>query len=100
MNIMASNIFKKANTTIKPFEEPDMLITGGPYRVSRNPMYLGFVLILLGVTLLLGSALPLIIIPGFMILIENNFIRLEEQRLEHKFGPHWLEYRRQVRRWL
>jgi protein-S-isoprenylcysteine O-methyltransferase Ste14 len=35
-----------------------------------------------------------------MILIERNFIRLEEQRLEQKFGPHWLEYRRRVRRWM
>lgn len=100
MNIVASNIFKKANTTIKPFEEPDTLITGGPYRVSRNPMYLGFVLILLGVALLLGSVLPFIIIPGFMILIESNFIRLEEQRLEQKFGSRWLNYRRRVRWWV
>ncbi len=45
-------------TTVKPFEESQALVTGGVFRISRNPMYLGMTLILLGVTLILGSVTP------------------------------------------
>ncbi len=100
INIVADNTFRRVNTTIKPFEEPTALVTNGVYRVSRNPMYLGMVLVLAGVAILLGSVTPYIVIPVFMILIERNFIRVEEQRLEQKFGQRWIAYRRQVRRWL
>lgn len=100
INLIASGAFQQAKTTIKPFEESKALVTKGLYRLSRNPMYLGFVLILAGVATLLGSLMPYLVIPAFIILIERNFIRVEEQWLERKFGQHWREYRQQVRRWL
>jgi protein-S-isoprenylcysteine O-methyltransferase Ste14 len=100
INIVANNAFQIVKTTIKPFEESTALVTSGIYQVSRNPMYLGFVLILTGIAILLGSLIPYGVIPIFMILIERNFIRLEEQGLEQKFGQQWLAYRQQVRRWL
>jgi protein-S-isoprenylcysteine O-methyltransferase Ste14 len=99
-NFVASNLFSQLNTTIKPFSEPNMLITSGLYRFSRNPMYLGFGLILAGIALLLGTMLPFLIVPGFMLLLETRFIREEENRLAQKFGPDWLVYRQQVRRWI
>jgi protein-S-isoprenylcysteine O-methyltransferase Ste14 len=100
INIGADNRFRRANTPIKPFEEPTALVTSGMYQVSRNPMYLGFVLILVGIALLLGSIMPYIVIPVFMILIEKSFIRVEEEGLEQKFGLQWLAYRQRVRRWV
>jgi protein-S-isoprenylcysteine O-methyltransferase Ste14 len=100
INIIASSAFQQAETTIKPFEESKVLVTNGLYRLSRNPMYLGFVLILTGVATLLGTLMPYLVIPAFIILIERNFIRAEEQWLERKFGQHWREYRQQVRRWV
>ena len=100
INIIASSTFQRAKTTIKPFEESTALVTGGLYQVSRHPMYLGFVLVLTGLATLLGSLMPYIVIPVFMILLERNFIRFEEQSLEQKFGSRWLEYRQRVRRWL
>ena len=100
INIVADNTFRRANTPIKPFEEATALATSGVYQVSRNPMYLGFVLILVGIAILLGSVMPYIVIPVFMILIEKSFIRVEEQGLEQKFGQQWLEYKQRVRRWV
>ena len=100
INMVADNSFRRANTPIKPFEEPTALVTSGMYQVSRNPMYLGFVLILVGIAILLGSVMPYIVIPVFMILIEKSFIRVEEHRLEQKFRQQWLEYRQRVRRWV
>ena len=100
INMVASNTFQRVNTTIKPFEEATTLATSGVYQVSRNPMYLGFALILAGIAILLGSVTPYVVIPVFMILIERNFIQIEEQGLEQKFGQQWLEYRQRVRRWV
>lgn len=100
INMVADNTFRRANTPIKPFEEPTALVTSEMYQVSRNPMYLGFVLILVGIAILLGSVMPYIVIPVFMILIEKSFIRVEEQGLEQKFGQQWLEYKQRVRRWV
>ena len=54
LNLIADSAFRKAGTTVKPFQESTTLLTDGVYRISRHPMYLGFVLILIGVAILLG----------------------------------------------
>ncbi|MCB0226664.1 MAG: isoprenylcysteine carboxylmethyltransferase family protein [Anaerolineae bacterium] len=100
INVIAANTFQTQNTTIKPFEESTALVTGGLYQVSRNPMYLGMVLILAGVAILLGSLTPFGVIPVVIILLNRNFIRFEEQSLAQTFGPLWVEYRQRVRRWV
>ena len=100
INVITANTFQTQNTTIKPFEESTALVTGGLYQVSRNPMYLGMVLILAGVAILLGSLTPFGVIPVVIILLNRNFIRFEEQSLAQTFGPLWVEYRQRVRRWV
>jgi len=100
INLMADSALHKAGTTVKPFRESTVLITHSVYGISRHPMYLGFVLILIGVTILLGSLSPWVIIPIFAVLMEVVFIRVEERMLGEKFGPVWLEYKKKVRRWL
>lgn len=100
VNVIAANTFRTRNTTIKPFEESTALVTEGLYQVSRNPMYLGMVLILAGVAILLGSLTPFGVIPVVIVLLDRNFIRFEEQRLAQTFGPRWVDYRRRVRRWV
>ncbi|MCI0477581.1 MAG: isoprenylcysteine carboxylmethyltransferase family protein, partial [Anaerolineales bacterium] len=99
-NIIADNALHKAKTTVKPFEESAALVTSSVYRISRHPMYLGFVLILVGVAIVLGSLTPFVIIPIFAILMDVVFIQVEERMLEEKFGQVWLEYKRKVRRWI
>jgi protein-S-isoprenylcysteine O-methyltransferase Ste14 len=100
LNFIADGAFRRAGTTVKPFQESSTLSTDGVYRFSRHPMYLGFVLILIGVAILLGSLTPWIIIPIFAALMEVVFIQVEERMLEEKFGSAWLEYKKKVRRWI
>jgi protein-S-isoprenylcysteine O-methyltransferase Ste14 len=100
VNLAADSLFKQHGTTVKPFQKPTFLVTGGVYRVSRNPMYLGFVLILLGLAILMGSLTPLFVVPLFAVVMEVVFIRTEEHVMEATFGKSWLAYKAKVRRWI
>ncbi|MEA3221997.1 MAG: isoprenylcysteine carboxylmethyltransferase family protein [Thermodesulfobacteriota bacterium] len=100
INTIASNAFDGIETTVKPFEESTALIMTGVFRISRHPMYLGMVFILIGIAILMGSLTPYTVIPVFAIVMDMVFIRVEEGRLEEKFGGSWLEYKDKVRRWI
>ena len=97
---MAEGQFRRAGTTVQPFDSSSVLVTDGLYHISRNPMYLGMVVILGGVALLLGSLTPFGMLLLFAVLINDQFIRREEQILATQFGQDWLEYKAQVRRWI
>jgi protein-S-isoprenylcysteine O-methyltransferase Ste14 len=92
--------FLKAKTGLLPFSEATKLVTGGLYRFSRNPMYLGMVLFLLGLALFLGSLSALIPVAVFAWIIDRQFIRNEERFLQDIFGEEYLAYRKRVRRWI
>jgi protein-S-isoprenylcysteine O-methyltransferase Ste14 len=100
VNFSADKAFQRAKTSVKPFEESTVLITDGIFRLSRNPMYLGFAFVLAGVAFILGSLTPWLIIPLFVSMMDLVFIRVEERMLAAKFGQAWLEYKARVRRWL
>ncbi len=100
LNIAADRAFKRHQTTVKPFEVSASLVTDGVFRLSRNPMYLGMVLILLGVALFLGALMPFAVCVVFALLMHYRFVRIEESMLADKFGVAWLRYRGQVRRWV
>ena len=100
INLVADRSFKQHNTAVKPLEKSTALVTHGVFRVSRNPMYLGIVLILLGIALFLGSLTPYLVVFLFAIFIDIVFIRFEEKKLEETFGEAWLEYKKSVRRWI
>lgn len=93
-------LFHQAGTPVVPFEPARALVTAGLYRFSRNPMYLGLVIILGGVWLLLGTLTPLLVPPAFFVLLQRAFVRREERILEQTFGDEYRDYRRRVRRWL
>jgi protein-S-isoprenylcysteine O-methyltransferase Ste14 len=93
-------LFNTAGTPIRPFEESTQLVSAGMYRYTRNPMYLGMVLILLGIAILLGSLSPFILIPIFILLIQLLFIVHEESMLEERFGDEYRLFKQKVRRWL
>ena len=98
--LWAARLFEAAGTTMKPFEQSAALVVRGPYRFTRNPIYLGMACALTGVAVLLGSLSPWIVIPVFIILIERLFIRREEADLEGRFGPGYEAFKVRVRRWL
>jgi protein-S-isoprenylcysteine O-methyltransferase Ste14 len=92
--------FWRARTTILPNRAVTFLALGGPYRWSRNPMYLGMVLLYLGLTVLVDSPWPLAPLPAVVALIDRYVIRREERHLEARFGADYDAYRRRVRRWI
>ena len=93
-------LFRRAGTGIVPFSPATALVTRGPYRFTRNPMYLGMAGTLLGAAILMGSLTPFVVIPAFMAVIAERFISREEAMLEQAFGSAYLEYKARVRRWL
>lgn len=100
LNLAADRLLKRHRTTVKPFQDSAALVTTGVYSRTRNPMYLGFVLISLGIALLLGSAGPFLIVPVFAWLLNRLYIRVEEAMMREKFGQEWVAYQRRVRKWL
>jgi protein-S-isoprenylcysteine O-methyltransferase Ste14 len=99
MAAISAGMFKKAGTGIAPFEEATTLVTAGFYRFTRNPMYMGMFLMLLGVAFLMGSVGALLPLPVFILIIRNHFVLGEERFLEAAFGQHYLDYKSEVRRW-
>jgi protein-S-isoprenylcysteine O-methyltransferase Ste14 len=100
LNLIADRALKEHKTTVKPFEKSTVLVTDGAFRVSRHPMYLGFVLILTGIAIFMGTLTPYLAIVAFVVLMDIVFIRTEETMLEETFGKAWLNYKRKVRRWI
>lgn len=94
--------FRTAQTTVNPLhpERASALVSNGIYRFTRNPMYLGLLLVLLGVAVFLWSLPALLGLPTFIGYIRRFQIVPEERVLEQKFGTEYVEYKRRVRRWL
>ena len=97
---VAASAFSRVGTPVVPFEKSTVVVTSGLFRFSRNPMYLGMVMALVGVALFLGSAAAFIPIPIFVYLIQYQFISPEEEFLEELFGEEYLVYKGKVRRWI
>ena len=100
MAIREKKRFAKVKTNIKTFDKPDKLLTDGLYKYSRNPMYLGFVIALLGVWLLLGSLSPLLIVLIFIFITNTVYISFEEKMMEDTFGELYFAYKNKTRRWI
>ena len=100
LNLSADRLFKSFKTTVKPFQESSAVITTGVFGWTRNPMYLGMVLILLGIGWIAGSATALVPWAVFGVLMDRVFIRAEESMLAARFPEKWQEYSSQTRRWV
>ncbi len=87
-------------TTVHPHGQPAVLVTGGLFRLSRNPIYLADALMLAGLTLWWDGLVALPLVPVFMALIARRFIRPEEARLRAAFGVAADAYMARTRRWL
>jgi protein-S-isoprenylcysteine O-methyltransferase Ste14 len=99
INLWTDNLFKKNQTTVRPNEKPNKLISEGIFRYSRHPMYLGFVLILLGVAIQLGSITAFVAPLLMFVTLETKFIPLEEKSLQAEFGKEYLRYKAKVGQW-
>lgn len=94
--------FRASRTTINPLrpERTSALVTGGVYRITRNPMYVGMALFLLAWAVYLSALLPFLVVPAFTLYITRFQIQPEERVLMKLFGDVFAEYVSRVRRWL
>jgi protein-S-isoprenylcysteine O-methyltransferase Ste14 len=92
--------FKGAGTTVRPDRAASSLVIAGPYRITRNPMYLGLALVYLGIAIADQSIWALILLPIILFIIQRRAIEPEEAFLERRFGADYGRYKANVRRWL
>lgn len=97
--VWAAVVMWRHRTTVIPWAKVEHLMTGGPFRFMRNPIYVGDVLVYLGVTLVAGTWWPLVMIPLPLFVMQRYVIAREEAYLAERFGEPYAAYRRQVRRW-
>lgn len=96
----AITLFARAGTTIRPDRPAKILLSAGPYRFTRNPMYVSLTLLYLGIAIMWQSLWAIVLLPLVLLYIDRRVIRAEEVFLERKFGPSYAEYRAHVRRWI
>ena len=97
--IWSALYFLRLKTPIEPHHTPKVLIADGPYKVSRNPIYLGMFLGLLGVGLWTNTLIAVLVVLGFPIVIQSRFIRQEEDALRAQFGERAEAYFSATARW-
>ncbi len=98
LNIWAGGTLRRNNTTIDFNSTPKQLVTDGPFRFSRNPIYLSGVILSLGVAIALGSLIMFIYLVALFIILNWFYIPFEEDWLENEFGQNYHDYKRSVRR--
>lgn len=92
--------FQRARTPMDPYAPSQALVTDGPYRLTRNPAYLGMALTYAGISIASNSPWALVPLPVTLALIDRGVIAREERYLTRKFGRPYEDYRRRVRRWI
>ena len=97
---LAITELRRNRTSVLPHDEAAQLVTGGVFKLSRNPIYLGDAMILLGAILYLDAVPSLVLVPIFVWVLEKRFIEAEEARLQRKFLARYAKYAQQTRRWL
>jgi protein-S-isoprenylcysteine O-methyltransferase Ste14 len=93
-------LFRKSRTTTIPGELSSQLVTAGPYRRSRNPMYVALSLAYLGEAGMLAQIWPVLLLPLILFYLHRFVIPVEEARLRERFGERYAKYRASVRRWI
>jgi protein-S-isoprenylcysteine O-methyltransferase Ste14 len=100
LGIAAFMEFRKARTTLDPHGSARQLVTSGIYRFTRNPIYLGFLLMVIGLPLNSGLYWGLVMAPFHVLTMNRLIIQREEAYLERKFGKAYTGYTSRVRRWV
>lgn len=93
-------LFKKNKTPIIPGQKPEFMVAEGTYKFTRNPMYLGVTIGLLGISIYIGNMLSLLSPLIFFLIMNYYFVPFEEKLMENIFGREYLDYKNRVRRWI
>jgi len=97
---MAAGLFRRRGTAVEPWKPSTVLINEGPYRFSRNPIYLGFAVTYVGLAIAMDSWVALLLLLPCLVVVDRFVIQREERYLAAKFGAGYEAYRARVRRWL
>jgi protein-S-isoprenylcysteine O-methyltransferase Ste14 len=97
---LAIREMQSAGTNVQPQQPTTALVTEGPYRFTRNPIYLSMTLIYSGLAMLTNALWPLLLLPLPLQLLKRGVIEREERYLEHKFGERYQRYKESVPRWI
>lgn len=100
LNVAGDRQFRTARTPMRPDARPAALVTDGVFRFSRNPMYLGMVLLVFGIAVIVNRATALLVAPALGLLLQTRFIQREEQQIRAVFGADYIRYAARVRRWI
>ncbi len=92
--------FRKLGTNPRPGSKANLIVTKGPFKYTRNPMYLGLIIMLVGIAIVVGTIAPLIPIPFLFIILHTQFVLREEKWMEEWFGESYLAYKSKTPRWL
>jgi protein-S-isoprenylcysteine O-methyltransferase Ste14 len=100
--LMASFVraFRRARTPLDPYTPSEAIVTDGPYRLTRNPGYLGMALTYGGIAIVSSAPWALALLPIALAFIDRGAIAREERYLERRFGTAYVDYKRRVRRWI
>lgn len=96
----ALRLFKNAETNVAPNQPANTIVSDGPFKYSRNPMYVSFLLLYAGISFLTGKAGMLLLILPLFYMLDQKVIKPEEKYLTQKFGDTYLDYKAKVRRWI
>ncbi len=96
----ATVLFRRAGTSMVPMNTTTALVTSGPYRLTRNPMYVGMACLYIALAFAFGVIWALVFLPAVIVVIDRFVIAREEPYLERKFGQAYRDYKARVRRWL
>lgn len=100
--IMASGVraMARAQTEMDVRKSTTAIVVDGPFRYTRNPLYISLTLLYLGIAALINTLWPVLLLPILLLVMQRGVIEREERYLERKFGDEYLRYKARVRRWL
>jgi protein-S-isoprenylcysteine O-methyltransferase Ste14 len=97
---LAVRNFRLAGTSVVPGEPSTALVVAGPYQITRNPIYIGFVLAYFGLAVMLTSVWVLLLLIPVLMILQRGVVEREEDYLERQFGEAYRRYKARVPRWL
>jgi len=100
LTFWAAATLRGMNTTIIPWDPVSAIVSTGPFRFSRNPIYLADAIAYLGASLLIHSWWPLLVLPAVLLVMQHKVVDREERYLTERFGDPYREYQSRVRRWI
>jgi len=100
IGVWSKKTMEQAGTHVNPYYPTKSIVTKGPFRFTRNPLYIALTVIYVAISILFNAMWPMVMLPFILTVIHHGVIKQEEAYLERKFGADYVEYKSKVRRWI